>query len=117
MPKTNTDTILANPCRHCPSSSPTKCRYHPTRLKYALTEHFDNNLVCLKTRPRLISRRPFAQSAIELMESFAGMSLSQVDSTPVARGVEEVRGPTSFASTTQSGETPTLGSAALRGVN
>jgi len=41
-------------------------------LKYALTEHFNNNLVCSKTRPRLKSRRPFAQSAIELMDSFAG---------------------------------------------
>ena len=41
-------------------------------LKYALTEHFNNNLACLKARPRLKSRRPFAQSAIELMESFAG---------------------------------------------
>jgi len=41
-------------------------------LKYALTEHFNNNLVRLKTRPRLKSRRPFAQSVIELMESFAG---------------------------------------------
>jgi len=33
MPKTNTDAILANPCRHCPSFSPTKCRYSPTRLE------------------------------------------------------------------------------------
>jgi len=40
-------------------------------LKYALTEHF-KNLVRLKTRPRLKSRRLFAQPAIELMESFAG---------------------------------------------
>jgi len=40
-------------------------------LKYALTEHFNNNLVRLKTRPRLKSRRPFAQSVVELMESFA----------------------------------------------
>jgi len=74
VPKTNTDAILANPCRHFPSFSPTKCRYPPTRLEvlYALTEHFNNNLVRLKTRPRLKSRRPFAQSAIELIESFAG---------------------------------------------
>jgi len=41
-------------------------------LKYALMEVFNNNLVCLKTRPRLKSQRPFAQSAIELMESLAG---------------------------------------------
>jgi len=40
-------------------------------LKYALTEHFNNNLVRLKTRPRLESRRPFALSAIDLVESFA----------------------------------------------
>ena len=40
-------------------------------LKYALTEHF-KNLVRLKTRPRLKSRRLFAPPAIELMESFAG---------------------------------------------
>jgi len=51
-------------------------------LKYALKEHFNNNLVCLKTRPRLKSQR--------------------------SRGVEEVRGPTSFPSTTQSGK-PDLG--------
>ena len=41
-------------------------------LKYALTEHFNNNLVRLKTRPRLKSRKPFAQSVIEPMESFVG---------------------------------------------
>jgi len=41
-------------------------------LKFALTEHFNNNLVRLKARPRLKSQRPFAQSAIEPMESFAG---------------------------------------------
>jgi len=41
-------------------------------LKYTLTKHFNNNLIRQKTRPRLKSRRPFAQSAIELMESFAG---------------------------------------------
>ena len=64
------NTVLANPCWHCPSSSPTKCPYPPTR--HEVTEHFNNNLVRLKTRPRLKSRRPFAQSAIELMESFAG---------------------------------------------
>jgi len=33
MPKTNTDAILANPCRHCPSFSPTKCRYPPIPLE------------------------------------------------------------------------------------
>jgi len=33
MPKTNTDVILANPCRHCPRFSSTKCRYPPTRLE------------------------------------------------------------------------------------
>jgi len=69
MPKTNTDAILAG-------IAPASVRRNATTLrlalKYALTEHFNNNLVHLKTRPRLKSRRPFAQSAIELMESFAG---------------------------------------------
>jgi len=33
MPKTSTDAILANPCRHCPSFSPMKCRFPPTQLE------------------------------------------------------------------------------------
>jgi len=60
-------------------------------LKYALTEHFNDNLVRLKTRPRLKSRRSFAQSAIELMESLAGHE--SIAQWTVPRGVEEVRGP------------------------
>jgi len=65
--KSNTDAILAD-------IAPASVRRNSTlrlALKYALTEHFNNNLVCLKTRPRLKLRRSFAQSPFELMESFA----------------------------------------------
>jgi len=73
-------------------------------LKYTLTEHFNNNLVHLKTRPRL-SREAICTIGDWTDGVFCGTWVYRtVDSTPVAQGVEEVRGPTSFPSTTQSGK-------------
>jgi len=76
MPKTNTDAILADLCRHCPSFNRRNAATLRLALKYALTEHFNNNLVRLKTRPCLKLRRPFAQSALEVMSLLRGMRLS-----------------------------------------
>jgi len=86
MPKTNNDAILANPCRHCPNSVRRNSATLRLVLKYALTEHFNNNLVrknyfnnnLVRKQDRLKSRRSFALSAIERMESFAGhVSIAQ----------------------------------------
>jgi len=77
--RTITRCLKLTPTQYLPSLAgiaPVSVRRNVVTLRlalnYAPTEHFNNNLVHLKTRPRLKSRRPFAQSPIELMESFAG---------------------------------------------
>jgi len=86
-------------------------------LKYALTEHFNNNLVRLKTRPRLKSRKPFAQSTIELMESFAGHESTA--QWAQHQRIEEWKkyGSHLIPFHQPKWETPTVVAAALRGVN
>ena len=75
--RTVTGCLKPTPTQYLPSLAdivPASVRRNAATLAltYALMEHFNNNLVRLKTRPRLKSRRPFAQSAIELTESVAG---------------------------------------------
>jgi len=77
--RTITGCLKSTPTQYLPilaANAPASVRRNAVTLrlavKYALTENFNNNLVHLKTRPRLKPRRPFAQSAIELMESLAG---------------------------------------------
>ena len=122
--RTITGCLKPTPRQHLPilaGIAPTSVRRNAATfrlaLKYALTEHFNSNLLRLKTRPRLKSRRSIAQSTIELMESFGGMSLSHSGLNISGSRSGRSQGSHLIPFHHPKWETPTLGSAALRGVN
>jgi len=94
IPKTNTDAILANPCRHCPSLSLTKCHYPPTRLEVRADETFWKQLSTPENKTSSQIAKAVCTTGDWTNGVFRGAWVYRtVDSRSVARGVEEVRVP------------------------